>query len=171
MFDLTATYNVSKAISVEGGLNYVNEYATNRYLYQYTALTNPMTDFRQWWPTNVNIQEQKADYFAHHENETWNWQPVGAYANNALGSIQRPEFHDNLYWFAYQDPEMDSRDRYTGHAKVNLALTSYLNLTGTVTDDYYNQTIETRNDVGSQNTSFYQRQNVTFNEIELFAGG
>jgi TonB-linked SusC/RagA family outer membrane protein len=164
MFDMTATYNISRKVTLEGGLNYVNEYATNRYLYQYTAGTNPMTDFRQWWPSNVNIKSLKHDYFAAHENETWNWGPTGAYANNTLGSIGRPAYHDNLYWFAYQDPEKDSRNRYTGHVKVNVALTDYLNLTGTVTEDYYNQFIEQRADIGSQAPSFYSRQNTTFNE-------
>jgi TonB-linked SusC/RagA family outer membrane protein len=164
LFDMTATYNISKKITLEGGLNYVNENAINRYIYQYTAGTNPMTDFRQWWPTNVNIKSLKHDYFAAHENETWNWGPTGAYSNNTLGSIGKPAYHDNLYWFAYQNPEQDSRDRYTGHVKVNVAFTDYLSFTGTVTDDYYNQVIQQRADVGSQAPSFYSRINTTFNE-------
>ncbi len=164
LFGLTSTYNISKKLSVEGGLNYVNEYATNRYLYQYTAGTNPMTDFRQWWPTNVDIKQQKQDYFDSQSNATWNWQDDGSYQNNARYNIGRPAYHDNLYWFAYQNPEKDSRTRYTGHARVNLALTDYLNVTGTVTDDYYNQYIEQRADIGSQAPSFYSRQNTTFNE-------
>jgi TonB-linked SusC/RagA family outer membrane protein len=163
LFDLATTYNITKSLSVEGGLNYVNEYATNRFLYQYTAKTNPMTDFRQWWPTNVNIQSQKHDYFAAHQNETWNWQQ-GAYEANVLGNVGVPAYHDNLYWYSYQNPENDARNRYTGHARVNMALTSYLSLTGTVTEDYYDQSIEQRADVGSQATSFYSRQNNIYNE-------
>ena len=53
LFDLLTTYNITNKITLETGLNYANESAINRYLYQYTATTNPMTDFRQWWPSNV----------------------------------------------------------------------------------------------------------------------
>lgn len=166
LFGVNASRNVSKILSFEGGLNYVNENAVNRGLYQYTAATNPMTDFRQWWPSNVNIKSLKNDYFAGspHLNETWNWQNDGSYQNNSLAGIGRPAYHDNLYWFAYQDPEGDGRNRYTGHAKFNLAVTDYLSVTGTASEDYYNQLIEQRNDIGSQATSFYSRQNTTFNE-------
>ncbi len=164
LIDLGATYNIVKNLTIEGGLNYVDESAINRYLYQYTATTNPMTDFRQWWPTNVNIQEQKNDFFNSRTNATWNWQDDGSYQNNKLGSIGLPAYHDNLYWFAYKNFEADSRTRYTGHVRANWAITNFLNLTGTVTDDHYNQLIEERNDIGSQNPSFYNRQNIGFDE-------
>lgn len=164
LFDLAASYNINSRISVEGAVNYVNENAKNRYLYQYTATTNPMTDFRQWWPTNVNIQAQKNDYYNSLTNATWNWQDDGSYQNNVLGSIGTPAYHDNLYWFANQNFEADSRNRYTSHAKVNYKISNTLNLTGGITNDYYNQLIEQRNNVGSQATSFYSRQNLTYNE-------
>lgn len=164
VFNLLATYNITKKITAEAGLNYVNEYAVNRYLYQYTAGTNPMTDFRQWWPTNVDIKAQKNDYFNSHSNATWNWQDDGSYQNNKLGSIGKPAYHDNLYWFSYQNPENDSRNRFTGHAQVTAGITEWLNFQGFVSEDYYNQTIEQRTDIGSQATSWYQRQNTTFQE-------
>jgi TonB-linked SusC/RagA family outer membrane protein len=174
LFDLNATYNITKQLTFEGGINYVNEAANNRYLYQYTATTNPMTDFRQWWPSNVDIKAQKRDYFNSLTNATWNWLDNGAYQNNTLGSIGLPAYHDNLYWFAYQNFEADSRNRYTSHARVNLAITSFLNLTGTVSDDNYNQLIEQRANLGSIDNSgygpsFYNRQNTTFNETNYNA--
>jgi TonB-linked SusC/RagA family outer membrane protein len=165
LIDILATYNITRRVSVEGGLNYVNENALNRYLYQYTATTNPMTDFRQWWPSNVDIKSLKRDYFNSFTNATWNWQNNdGSYANNTLGSIGIPAYHDNEYWSAYQNPEADSRNRYTGHAKVNVAFTDWLTLSGTVSEDYYGQLIEQRANIGSVEPSFYNRQNNTFAE-------
>ena len=165
LFDILATYNITRAISVEGGLDYVNEGATNRSLYQYTATTNPMTDFRQWWPSNVDIKSLKHDYYNSFTNATWNWLPDSSiYANNTLGSIGKPAYHDNEYFSQFQNYEDDSRNRYTGHAKVNFALTDYLNLSGTVTSDNYSQLIEQRANVGSVEPSFYNRQNLNFNE-------
>jgi TonB-linked SusC/RagA family outer membrane protein len=163
LFDLGGTYNFNKRISMETGLNVANTDATNRYLYQYTAASNPMTDFRQWWPTNVNIKEQKADYFDCHCNATWNW-PDGSYQTNVANNIARPSYHDNLYWFAYHNPEADSRNRYTGHVRGNIVITDFLSLSGTFSDDYYTSLIEQRADIGSQAPSYYSRQNSTFNE-------
>jgi len=169
LFDLLTTYNVTSWVTVEAGLNYVNESALNRYLYQYTAATNPMTDFRQWWPSNVDIKALKRDYFNGFTNETWNWQNNQSYQNNTAGSIGLPAYHDNEYWFAYTNPEADSRNRYTGHAKVKADLTSYLSLTGAVTEDYYGMLVEQRANIGSQAPSFYSRQNYTFSETNYNA--
>ncbi len=168
LFDFGATFKASEKVTFDGGLNFVNESATNRYLFQYTATTNPMTDFRQWWPTNVDIKAQKHDYFASGgTNATWNWLP-SSYATNEAGSIGIPAYHDNLYWAQYQNYEDDSRQRYTGHAKLNVAFTDYLNLSGSVSDDYYTQLIETRFNIGSQEIpSNYKRTNSSFNETNF----
>jgi len=170
LFDLDATYKLAPNITLEGGLLYVNENATNRYLYQYTATTNPMTDFRQWWPTNVNIKAQKADYFnSQLSNNSWNWANTGAYQNNTLGSIGLPAFHDNLYWFSYQNPEQDSRNRYTSRVKLNWDFTDYLSVSGMISSDYYNQNIQQRANIGSVETPFYSTQNTTYNETNYNA--
>lgn len=164
MFDLDATYNIIKNLSVEGSLNYTNENALNRYLYQYTATTNPMTDFRQWWPTNVDILQQKADYFKTLQNMTWNWQ-TGAYMNNVPGNIGTPAYHNNLYFNQYQNFEQDSRDRYFGFAKVNYKITDYLNLMGRISKDSYTLSLQHRANVGSsESPSFYERYNRTYGE-------
>jgi len=165
LFDLLATYNITNKITLETGLNYANESAINRYLYAYTATTNPMTDFRQWWPSNVNIHSLKHDYFNSTSNATWNWLPDSSiYAGNTKGSIGLPAYHDNEYWSQYQNPEKDSRNRYTGHVKLNIALTDYLTLSGAVTEDYYGWLIEQRAEIGSVEPSFYSRYYSTFNE-------
>ncbi|HEV3411726.1 MAG TPA: SusC/RagA family TonB-linked outer membrane protein [Puia sp.] len=167
LFDFGATFKASEKVTFDGGINFVNESATNRYLFQYTATTNPMTDFRQWWPTNVNIQAQKDDYFASGEtNATWNWVPSD-YAVNTANNIGLPAYHNNLYWTQYQNYENDSRQRYTGHAKLNVALTDYLNLSGSVSDDYYTQLVEQRFNIGSVEPSAYSRQNQSFNETNF----
>jgi outer membrane receptor protein involved in Fe transport len=164
LFDLGGTYNFNKRVTIETGLNIANTNAINRYLYQYTAESNPMTDFRQWWPTNVDLKQQKADYESCNCNATWNWQDDGSYQTNVLNSIGRPNYHDNPYWFSYRNPEADSRTRYTGHVRGTVAITDFLKLSGTFSDDYYTYLIEQRADIGSQAPSFYSRQNGTFNE-------
>lgn len=164
LLDLDATYAITDKLTVEGAVNYTKEDAMNRYLYQYTATTNPMTDFRQWWPTNVDVLQQKADYFNTLTNATWNW-PAGAYLTNSAGNIATPSYHNNLYFNQYQNFEADGRNRYFGYGKVNYKISDAFNLMGRVSKDYYDQSIERRANVGSsESPSFYDRYNKTYNE-------
>ncbi len=164
MVDLDATYNLTDRLTAEGSLDYVNENAINRNLYQYTGTTNPMTDFRQWWPTNVDLQELKHDYFNSLTNATWNWQDNGSYQTNALGNIGKPAYHNNPYFQQYQNFESDGRDRYLGYAKLNYKVSGFLNVMGRVSKDYYDQQTELRTNVGSVELPFYSRFNQSYDE-------
>ena len=159
----SSTYSLTDQLSVGGSIDYSDNAATNRYLYPYTGGSSPMTDFRQWWPTNVDINQQKADYFRNLTNATWNWQP-SAYIGNKLGSIGTPAYHDNLYWFSYKNYENDSRNRYFGNIHLDYTINSYLSVTGRISKDDYSQSLETRQDVGSQNTSGYFKYNSSYDE-------
>ena len=163
LINFAATYSLTDKLSVGGAIDYSDNAATNRYLYPYNGLTSPMTDFRQWWPTNVDIKQQKADYFRNRTNATWNWQ-TSAYTTNTLGSIGRPAYHDNLYWFSYTNFENDSRNRYFGNIHLDYTINSFLTATARVSKDYYTQALETRQDVGSQATSSYLRYNSQYDE-------
>jgi TonB-linked SusC/RagA family outer membrane protein len=168
LFDFGATYKAAERVTFEGGMNFVNESAVNRGLYSYGNRTAPMEDFRQWWPTNVDIQAQKRDYLNSGTNATWNWVPA-AYAYNQPGTIDKPSYHNNLYWVAYQNYENDSRQRYTGHAKVSVAISDHLNFSASGTDDYYSMLIEQRYNIGSVELPSYTRQNLSFNETNFNA--
>lgn len=161
--NLSATYNVTDKLTATATVNYSDNAGLGRELYPYTGGTSPMTDFRQWWPTNVDIQQQKADYFATLTNATWNWQ-TGAYKNNAPGTIGTPAYHDNLYWDRYQNAEQDSRTRYLAFARLDYKISSAFSLMGRVSTDYYNQMYERHNNVGSQTVAYYERYNQTYQE-------
>jgi len=159
----SSTYSLTDQLSVGGSIDYSDNAATNRYLYPYTGGSSPMTDFRQWWPTNVDINQLKDDYNRNLTNATWNWQQ-SAYLGNKIGSIGTPAYHDNPYWFSYKNFENDSRNRYFGNIHLDYTINSYLSATGRISKDDYTQTLETRQDVGSQNTSSYFRYNGTYDE-------
>ena len=165
----SSTYSLNDKLSVGGSIDYSDNAATNRYLYPYAGISDPMTDFRQWWPTNVDIKQQKADFFATQSNATWNWQPPAYNGNKAGSSITHPiigipAYHDNLYWFSYKNYENDSRSRYFGNIHLDYTINSFLSVTGRIAKDDYSQTLETRSDIGSQNTSGYFRFNSTYDE-------
>ncbi|TDW95718.1 SusC/RagA family TonB-linked outer membrane protein [Dinghuibacter silviterrae] len=164
LLNLNMTQNLSDMVNVGGSFNYSQEDAKNRYLYPYTGTTNIMTDFRQWWPTNVNIQELKSDYFRTLSNASWNWQDDGTYQSNTAGHIGIPAYHDNPYWVQNQMAETDTRSRYFGNAYLNFKPVPFVNILGRVTTDQYTMLVERRANVGSLETSFYDRRNLGYNE-------
>ena len=166
LLTLGVTYNLDPKLTVGGEFNYSDVNATGRYGYGYYGgngtQINPMTDFRQWWQTGIDLKAQKADYFRTLTNATWNW--LGGYTTNVPGNIVKPAYHDNPYWVRYKNYETDSRNRYFGNAYVNYKVTSFLNILGRVSKDDYNTLVETRYDVGSAGTPQYGKNLSTYDE-------
>jgi len=165
-FSLSATQNLTDRLSVSGQINYSNTTAIGRYGYGYAGsngtAVNPMTEFRQWWQTNVDLDALKADYFRTRTNATWNW--GGGYLTNVPGTIVKPAYHDNPWFQRYENYENDSRARYFGYGMINYKITDYLNLMGRVGLDTYNEQVETRYNVGAAGTSSYTRYNASVTE-------
>ncbi|HEY4111110.1 SusC/RagA family TonB-linked outer membrane protein [Puia sp.] len=167
LLNMSATYNLNEKLSVGGQINYSDEAAVGRYAYGYGGgngtQINPMTDFRQWWQTNADLNALKSDFFRTLTNVTWNWQ-TASYLQNTTGSLVKPNFHDNPWWVRYKNFETDSRSRYTGNVFANYKPTSYLNVLARVSLDSWNQMQEFRYDVGSYGTPSYGRYNGSFTE-------
>lgn len=58
--------------------------------------------FKQWWQTNVDVQQQRDIYFATGRNDSWN--P----SSSAAGAV--PIFRDNPYWTRYENYQNDERN-------------------------------------------------------------
>ena len=161
LLNFGTTYNLTNRLSAGGQFSYSSISGLGRYGYGYSGV-NQMTDFRQWWQTNVDVLAQKADYFRTLSNASWNW--LGGYTTNVPGSVVKPAYHDNIYWYRYQNFESDGRTRYFGNVHMNYKITDYLNLMARVAKDEYNEIVETRVNVGSSATSGYTRLNASFGE-------
>ena len=161
------TYNLAHNLTASADFNYTEDNGIGRFGYGYSpgngTQYNPMTDFRQWWETDINLHDQKADYFRTLTNATWNWQ-TSAYTQNAPGSITKPNFHDNPYWVRYQNFESDTRDRYFGNAALNWKVAPFLNILGRVSRDNWTQLVETRYNIGTFGTPSYGKTNLAFSE-------
>jgi TonB-linked SusC/RagA family outer membrane protein len=166
LLNLGVSYNLAPQLTVGGEFNYSDVNAIGRYGYGYYGgngtQINPMTDFRQWWQTGIDLKEQKADYFRTQTNATWNW--LGGYTTNTTGNIVKPAYHDNPYWVRYKNYESDSRNRYFGNAYLNYKATSYLNILARVSKDDYDQLVETRYDIGSAGTPSYSKGLSSYDE-------
>lgn len=155
LVNLGAGYNFSKRLSVGGSINFTNTKGKGRYGTGYDS-KNLMTNFRQWWQVNVDIDEQKEAYDRNKNNVTWNW----ADPNDLV-----PIYWDNPWWTRYENYQNDSRNRYFGYLTATYKLTDWLSLVGRVSLDQYNELQEERTALGSVDVSQYSRFNRSFQEI------
>jgi TonB-linked SusC/RagA family outer membrane protein len=158
MIDFGGTFNVTPALVAGGTINYTNINAKGRYGTGYTGFGNVATNFRQWWQTNVDVNELKDAYFRNHNNVTWNW---------ADPSDLTPIYWDNPYWTRYENYESDNRDRYFGNVNATYKITNWLNVLGRVSLDKWDQLAEERIAVGSVDVSNYTRSNLGFRETNF----
>lgn len=151
--NFSATYDVTDKLQTSASINFSNTEATGRYGTGYSDL-NVMTMFRQWWQTNVDINEMENAYFRNKTNATWNW-------NAALSG---PIYWDNPYWTRYENFQNDARNRYFGYARADYELANWLHVTGRVSVDSYSMIQEERIARTSIGVPKYERFNQTFAE-------
>ncbi len=159
---LDLSYDVSPQLKLGGFINYTDENGLNRSSYDFRAVNTTLRDFRQWWPTNVNLNEQKADYFRYRTNNTWNW--LGGYATASAADLPSAAYHNNAYWSQYENYNNDSRQRYFGNINLTYKIIDGLSLFGRVAHDGFSQLFETRVAVGSFQTPGFSKLLANYGE-------
>ncbi|WP_347159548.1 SusC/RagA family TonB-linked outer membrane protein [Pontibacter chitinilyticus] len=154
LFNFTGSYDATKKLTVSASANYSRTVGVGRYGTGYDS-RNPNQQFRQWFETNVDLQQQKDAYFRNHQNITWNWSD-----NTGSGPI----YSDNPYWSRYQNYSNDSRDNIYGYVTANYKFTDWFSVMGRVTTNTTYDFQENRIAIGSADVSEYSRFNRTFNE-------
>ena len=135
---LNGSWKVNSKLTATGSANFIRSDAKGRNSTGYSD--NIMGSFRQWFQTNVDIKEMKDAFFDTGRNVTWNW---------ADPSDQQPIFWDNPYWTRYKNYETDYRNRFVGYMALNYKVTSWLELFGRASTDFYSGMEEERRAVGS----------------------
>ena len=161
LLNMSATYKVSEKLTAALSANYSKIKGKGRYGTGYgtdNGSINQMTNFRQWWPVNVDILEVRDAYFRNHTNNTWNQH------DGSSGQLQ-PEFWNNPYFDRYESVETDGRDRFFGYASLNYKPVSWLNILGRVSMDGFNELLEERKAVGTIGIPTYRRFNQTYREF------
>ena len=149
------TYKITDKLEASSSVNYSQVQGKGRYGTGYSG-QNVNQNFRQWYQTSTDIQDQKAAYFRNQQNITWNWK------DPSVPSGLVPIYTDNYYWTRYQNVEMDERNRVFGNAMLNYKATSWLSFMGRISVDNYSEIQEERIAVGSQATPMYSRFDRTF---------
>ena len=157
LFNLGGSYELTSKITANASANFSNIEGVGRYGTGYDD-KNLMTNFRQWWQTNVDVKEQERAYWAERKNVTWNW---------ADPTDLVPIYWDNPYFTRFENFSNDARNRFIGNISATYAPATWLNFLGRVSHDTYEEMFEERQALGSVTTSSYARSNRTFRETNL----
>ncbi len=161
LFNLAASYDLSKKLTVTGNVNYSQVKGLGRFGTGYDG-RNPNQYYRQWFQTNVDVQEQKEAYFRNQQNITWNWgSPTDAIEDNG------PIYTDNAYWSRYQNFSSDTRDNFFGYAAATYKIAPWVDFTGRFAYNGTSDMQEERIAIGSADPGEYERYNRLFNETNL----
>jgi TonB-linked SusC/RagA family outer membrane protein len=152
-FGGNASYKITDNLTATIFANYITQNTKGRNSTGYTD--NIMGNFRQWWPTNVDIQYQKYLFDTFDKNYTWNIKsPVNL----------SPAYWDNPYFTRYKNYQNDKRERFAGNFSLSYDLSKSINILGRVGIDGYSMITEERRAVGSIPAFF------SFNTIEQPSG-
>ncbi|WP_223606439.1 SusC/RagA family TonB-linked outer membrane protein [Chryseobacterium sp. OSA05B] len=137
-FSGNASYKLTDKLTANFYANYITQKTKGRNSTGYND--NIMTNFRQWWATNVDIKDLQYLYDNYKKNYTWNI--------NAADDLT-PAFWDNPYFQRYENYQNDSRDRFAGNFSLNYDVSKEFNLLFRMGTDGYTMTTEDRKAVGS----------------------
>ena len=133
-----ASYKITEKLTANFFANYTTQKTSGRQTTGYGA--NVMAGFRQWWPTNVDVLEQREFYDKSGNNFSWN---ITSPTN------LKPQYWDNMYFQRYKNYQNDTRDRFNGNVSLNFDATKDLSFLARMGVDNYTLTTEERLATGS----------------------
>ncbi len=160
LLNISGSYKILDNLTAGASANYSRISGKGRYGTGYDGANalNLMTNFREWWQTNVDLKELKEAYERTGKNITWNMH------FGPTGELQ-PEFWDNPYFTRYQSYETDLRNRYFGNVYLNYKPVQWLNVLGRISLDNYSELEQERKAVTSVGVPFYRRFNQDYSEV------
>jgi TonB-linked SusC/RagA family outer membrane protein len=153
------TQELAKRLRLGASLNYTSTAARNRSTYDYRAGNTNVRNLRQWLPSNIDYDAQKAAYDNGY-NASWNMK------NNAY-NVQSDEvapanYSNNPYWNDHENYNNDGRNRYFGNIRLDYEIIDGLHATARVSRDDYTHQFENRIAEGSIGTSWYYRSDIRY---------
>lgn len=151
--------NLTSKLTTSASVNFTRIKGLGRYGTGYGS-ENLMSNFRQWWQTNVDIKQQEDAYNRTGTNATWN------YTNPVVGDLTAI-YWNNPYFTRFENYEEDSRFRTFGNVSTTYKVADWFNILGRVSLDTYDEQQEERSAVGSTTGSYqpyYSRFNATYRE-------
>ncbi len=167
-FNMNGTLKVNDKIDVGANGTFIVQRTKGRNSTGYSD--NLMSQFRQWWQVNVDIDEQRKIYEQTQKNYSWNHE--GALPGGK--GVLQPHYWDNPYWTRYRNFQTDRRNRFVGNVYATYTINDWLSATGKGSVDTYTELREERRANGSVATNFgilgdsessgYDRKDIKFSE-------
>ncbi len=165
-FNLNGDIQVSDNLKAGASANFIVQRTKGRNSTGYSD--NLMSQFRQWWQVNVDMDSQREIFEQTGQNISWNHE--GALG----GSYLQPHYWDNPYWTRYKNFQTDRRNRFYGNLFATYTVTDWLDVTAKGAVDTYKELREERRAIGSVGAPFgvlrdtessgYDRKDVDFTE-------
>ena len=160
VINFAGTFNVTPRLVASATVNFSVVNGKGRYGTGYSGSysENQMTNFRQWWQTNVDMKELKQAYEYQGLNASWN---LKDYTSSAA------QYWNNPYWSRAKSYETDARYRTFGNVALTYKATDWFNILGRVTLDTNDDLLEERLAFGAVGVPGYNRTNRTFREANF----
>lgn len=165
-FNLNGNLKINDKLRAGSSANFIVQRTTGRNSTGYSD--NLMSQFRQWWQVNVDMESQREIFEQTGKNISWNHE--GALG----GSYLQPHYWDNPYWTRYKNYQTDNRNRFYGNLFATYSATDWLDITAKAAVDTYKELREERRAVGSVGAPFgvlrdtessgYDRKDIDFTE-------
>lgn len=158
----TVGYDLSDKLNVSTNLNYANTRGKGRNGTGYDGANarNLMTNFRQWWATNVDLEKLRNAYEMTGRNISWNWSTPDA---------EGIEFWDNPYWTVNENIPEDERNRIFGNISLDYKFTDWLSANARISVDHFDELREQRLAIGSVGVPSFSSYNRRFSEFNYDA--
>jgi TonB-linked SusC/RagA family outer membrane protein len=158
--NFAGSLNLTSRLVASASVNFSEVDGRGRYGTGYSGAysENLMTNFRQWWQTNVDLKEQKQAYEFSGNNASWN---IISPTNSAA------RYWNNPYWSRANNYETDSRYRTFGNVALTYKVTDWFNVLGRVTLDSNDDLQEERLAYGAVGVPGYSRYNRTAREANF----
>ncbi|MGJ5643502.1 SusC/RagA family TonB-linked outer membrane protein [Formosa sp. S-31] len=147
--NFNGSLNLTEKLTASTSFNFTKTDGKGRYGTGYDS-KNPMQQFRQWFQTNVDLEEQRQAYLLTGQNITW---------NTNSHTDRSPIYSDNFYFTRFENYETDTRNRYWGNVALDYQITDWVSVLGRFSFDTYAGLQEERTAVGSVDVSQYSRYN------------
>lgn len=160
VLNFAGSFNITPRLTASATVNFSAITGKGRYGTGYSGSysENQMTNFRQWWQTNVDMKELEQAYQYQGLNASWNLVGPGS---------STPQYWNNPYWSRAKSFETDTRYRTFGNVALTYKVADWFNVLGRVTLDTNDDLQEERLAYGTVGVAGYNRYNRTYREANF----
>jgi TonB-linked SusC/RagA family outer membrane protein len=160
VLNFAGSFNITPRLTASATVNFSAITGKGRYGTGYSGSysENQMTNFRQWWQTNVDMKELEQAYEYQGLNASWNLIGPGS---------STPQYWNNPYWSRAKSYETDTRYRTFGNVALTYKVADWFNVLGRVTLDTNDDLQEERLAYGTVGVAGYNRYNRTYREANF----